>query len=219
MELKGKKVNFLGDSITEGVGTSSPEHIYLNVLAKSAGLAAARNYGIGGTRFARQIVPTSEIFDRDFCKRVEEMDPDADVVVIFGGTNDFGHGDAPIGTPEDSTPASFWGACNYLFKRVIERYPAAAIVVMTPLHRHGENFTDGDAHQKKYHYGNLKTYVDIIKAVAEKYSLPVLDLYGTAGIQPSVRAQQELFMPDGLHPNDAGNAKIAARLESFLKNL
>ena len=32
MELTGKKALFLGDSITEGVGTSAPEHIYLNVL-------------------------------------------------------------------------------------------------------------------------------------------------------------------------------------------
>ncbi len=219
MELKGKKVNFLGDSITEGCGTSSPEHIFLNVLARSAGLAAARNYGIGGTRIARQVVPTNVIFDRDFCMRVEEMDPDADLVVIFGGTNDFGHGDAPIGTPADDTPATFCGACNYLFRRVIERYPTSAIVVMTPLHRHGENFTNGDCHQKQYNYGNLRTYVNIIRQTAEKYSLPVLDLYSKAGIQPSIKAQQDAYMPDGLHPNDFGHEKIAAMLENFLRAL
>ena len=28
MELKNKKINFLGDSITEGVGTSAPDKTY-----------------------------------------------------------------------------------------------------------------------------------------------------------------------------------------------
>lgn len=50
MELKNKKINFLGDSITEGVGTSCRENIYLNVLAREYGLAEARNYGISCTR-------------------------------------------------------------------------------------------------------------------------------------------------------------------------
>ena len=54
MQLKGLKVNFLGDSITEGVGTSAPEHIYLNVLQRSCAFSLVRNYGISGTRIARQ---------------------------------------------------------------------------------------------------------------------------------------------------------------------
>ena len=31
MELKGKKINFLGDSITEGVGATDPEAMYVNI--------------------------------------------------------------------------------------------------------------------------------------------------------------------------------------------
>ena len=101
MELHGKKINFLGDSITQGVGTSAPEHIYHAVLAKEYG-ATARNYGISGTRFARQSANSAvSSFDQNFCDRVEKMDADADIIVVFGGTNDFGHGDAPLGTPAD----------------------------------------------------------------------------------------------------------------------
>lgn len=99
MNLQGKKIIFLGDSITEGAGTSAPAHIYLNVLARGAGLAEARNYGIGGTRIARQTrsLANLEYLDElDFCKRFDKMDDDADIVVVFGGTNDFAHGDAPL---------------------------------------------------------------------------------------------------------------------------
>ena len=39
MELTAKKINFLGDSITEGVGTSSKANIYLNLLKEECQLA------------------------------------------------------------------------------------------------------------------------------------------------------------------------------------
>ena len=52
MELKGKKINFLGDSITQGHGVSSPDKIYHALLKKNAGLAEARNYGKSGTKIA-----------------------------------------------------------------------------------------------------------------------------------------------------------------------
>ena len=114
MELSGKKINFLGDSITEGVGASAPDKVYHQVILRKYGLAAARNYGISGTRYARQITPTlnEPRFDLDFCQRYAGMDDDADIVVVFGGTNDFGHGDAPIGTPDDRTPDTFWGGAH-----------------------------------------------------------------------------------------------------------
>ena len=148
MKLEGKKINFFGDSITEGVGASAKENIYLNVLAKNTKLGIARNYGISGTRIARQTTfrtedPTqSDRFDLDFVYRISEMDPDADVVVVFGGTNDFGHGDAPLGCFTDRTPYTFYGACHLLMQGLIERYPEAAIVFMTPMHRSGEVKSD-----------------------------------------------------------------------------
>ena len=107
MILEGKKINFLGDSITEGVGASSPDKVYHQVMKREYRLAEARNYGVSGTRIARQSVPLEEAWERDFCLRAAEMDRDADAVVVFGGTNDFGHGDAPIGLPSDRTPETF----------------------------------------------------------------------------------------------------------------
>ena len=53
MELKGKKINFLGDSITFGAGVSDPDNRFTVRIGRSAELAASRNYGISGTRIAR----------------------------------------------------------------------------------------------------------------------------------------------------------------------
>ena len=45
------KINFLGDSITEGVGASAPENNYVSLVGKKTGHEVI-NYGISGTRIA-----------------------------------------------------------------------------------------------------------------------------------------------------------------------
>ena len=218
MELKGKKINFLGDSITEGHGTSGPEHTFEEIMRRNEGLDEARNYGIGGTRIARQQKPSlNEIWDLYFESRVDEMDPDADVVVIFGGTNDYGHGDAPIGTPADRTPDTFYGACHSLFRAVIKKYPTSTIAVCTPLHRNNEQSPRGDGYKEPTL--PLIGYVNIIREVAEYYSLPLIDFYKNSNIVTEIEEVRRKFIPDGLHPNDAGHEILAARIAGVLKTL
>lgn len=208
MQLKGKKVNFLGDSITQGVGTSGESARYTDVFAREAELAVMRNYGISATRIANQQKVESDIDELSFCQRFDQMDDDADMVVVFGGTNDYDHGDAPFGTFDDRTPETFCGACHFLMRGLIEKYPDKTIVFMTPLHR-----------EKEFEGRPLKDYVDIIKETAEYYSIPVVDLFAVAGIQPALEVQKKAYCPDGLHPNDAGHKRIAMRLKAYLESL
>lgn len=216
MELKGTKINFLGDSITEGAGTSSHDKMFTMLIEREYG-AICQNYGIGGTRIARQKTPTEEKWDRDFISRVPEMDNDADIVVVFGGTNDFGHGDAPIGTMSDRTPYTFYGALHCLYTALTEKYPDVPVVILTPLHRLNEDSPKGD--NKPAPVGTLKEYVNIIREVAEYYSLPVLDLFKESGLQPKIPVIQQKYVPDGLHPNDDGNAILAHKIARFLETL
>ncbi len=215
MELKGKVINFLGDSITQCCGASCTENGYVNVLAREYGLKKANNYGISGTRIAKQLGPTNNpAHDAGYCDRVQHMDPDADIIVVFGGTNDFGHGNAPLGSFDDRHNETFYGACHVLFRSLIEKYPTKPIVVLTPLHRAEELFND-----RRDRAIPLKRFVEIIKEVAEYYSLPVLDLFACGGMQPNVPIIRETYMPDGLHPNDAGHEKLARQLGNFLLSL
>lgn len=216
MELKGTKINFLGDSITEGAGTSSHDKMFTMLIEREYG-AICQNYGIGGTRIARQKTPTEEKWDRDFISRVPEMDNDADIVVVFGGTNDFGHGDAPLGTMSDRTPYTFYGALHCLYTALTEKYPDVPVVILTPLHRWNEDSPKGD--NKPAPVGTLKEYVNIIREVAEYYSLPVLDLFKESGLQPKIPVIQQKYVPDGLHPNDAGNEILAHKIARFLEML
>lgn len=213
MELKGKKAVFLGDSITEGVGVSTIEKGYVNLVKEKLELSEAYNRGISGTRIAIQKLsgePTS--FDQDFISRVDELPEDVELVVVFGGTNDYGHGNAPFGEMTDRTGHTFCGACHVLFEKIVKKYYNKQIVVMTPIHRIDDVCPEDET---KY----LKKYVDVIKTVAAEFSIPVLDLYATAGIVPAIEESREAYCPDGLHPNDAGNEKIAEKLVKFIKNL
>ncbi len=152
MELEGKIINFLGDSITEGAGVADPANVFPARLARMCRLKEARNYGVGGTRIAHQdeigTHPAGNaVWNQDFCQRALEMDANADAVVVFGGTNDFGHGDRPIGAFADRTPETFYGAVHTLMRTLIERYPGKPLVFLTPLHRLNEDNPRGDGYK------------------------------------------------------------------------
>lgn len=219
MELRNKKINFLGDSITQWGGASCMEKGYVNLLKECAELAEARNYGIAGTRYAIQKEIKYAYEDlNSFAERYDKMGDDADIIVVFGGTNDYGTGDAPLGHFSDRTPNTFYGALHYVYTGLIKKYLGKTIVVMTPLHRVNELRNTGDGN-KEENLAILKEYVDIIREVAEYYSLPVLDLYANSGLQPDVPEISEAYFVDGLHPNDAGHSVLAYQLERFLKSL
>ena len=219
MELKGKKIAFLGDSITEGAGVNDQEQLFWKVIGRETG-AQCYGYGIGGTRIAPQRVVSEEnnIWDRYFASRVDEMIPDADVVVIFGGTNDFGHGDAAMGKLGDCTNDTFYGAYHLLIAKLIERYPAAQLVIMTPLHRESE---DNSLYNEwgVRRVGVLSDYVCAIREVAESYGVPVVDLFKNCGIQPKNPVHKQKYAPDGLHPNDEGHKLVAKCVLSVLNGL
>lgn len=220
MKLQGLTINFLGDSITEGHSVEDiPNNRYDNVLKELCGLKEVRNYGIGGTRIAHQFRPSEGArWDLNFCGRAEKMNPDADVVVVFGGTNDYGHGDAPFGKTTDCDRGTYCGAVRWLMQRLCDMYPEATIVFMTPARRLGDMEPSTSVH-RYYPSLPLKAYVDAIKEIAEDYPVHVLDLYETLGINPNLQEDREAYTAEGLHFNDAGHRKIAERLREFLMEL
>ena len=219
MILKGAVINFLGDSITQGVGASAIENRFTDVLEREFELKKANNYGISGARIARQKVMAGVPSDRDYCMRLWEMDENADAVVVFGGTNDFGHGQAPIGKSDDRTPETFYGACHYLMNGLLERFCGKPVLILTPLHRLDEDNPKGSGSYKPEDVAPLKEYRRILMEVAEIYALPVLDLYAVSGIQPENETCKQRLLPDGLHPSDEGHRLLALKIGNFLKML
>ena len=65
----------------------------------------------------------------------------------------------------------------------------------------------------------MDDYVNAIKEVCAKYSVPVIDLFSLSGMDPSLSEVRTQYMPDGLHPNAAGHAKIATIIANSLKSI
>jgi len=201
MKLEGLTINFLGDSITEGVGTTGPDKLFHHIIKEKCNMNFAYNYGVSGTRIARQTVPTKENtkWDLTFELRAEIMDRSADAVVVFGGTNDYGHGDAPFGTFDSEDIYTFCGAVNSLVNKLKKDFPGKRIIFMTPLHRLNEldpSKPDGKV---------LSDYVDAILKICKKHNVDVIDLFKINPLDPKDSA----LVPDGLHPSDKGHAVMA----------
>ncbi len=205
------KLAFLGDSITDGTGSSAPEFKYVNQVSKMLGCEVI-NYGIGGTRFARQT--TSSLvhrYDIDFNLRTILLDKAADKIFVFGGTNDYGHGDAVFGKMGDYDPFTFHGAVNMLFSTLIGIYGKENVIVMLPLKRFNMNVRVNPVTGLK-----LIDYVKVIKEYVDLYGLKYIDTFNDCFPEPP-DGESEYFA-DGLHPNDNGHRKIAEKICQFIKN-
>lgn len=217
MDLRGKKIVFLGDSITQGAGATKKENVYLEVCAKKLG-AKAVNFGVGGTRIAPQITPSAEAFcDEYFLLRAKKMDKDADLVVVFGGTNDFGHGDAPFGRIGDKDPATFCGAYDALIEYLMATYGKEKLIIVYPLRRRNETATNGDG-SKAEGSKPLAEYHDAEEAITEKCGLRSVDFWNDGDLNPNTPDGNENFA-DGLHPNDIGHRLLGEKLAEAIKRM
>lgn len=221
MNVKGFKVNFLGDSITEGVGVSDQNNRYDNRIAKILEFSANNNYSISGSRLAHQSYPSEKPrYDLCFCGRAYDMDTTADMVVVYGGVNDYIHGDAPFGEIGDTVPSTFCGGVYFLMNYLRETYKDKPIIFMTPARCFLRNLVDDlipSVHAAKRVPGKpLINYVDVIIETAKQFDIKVLDLYRNLGVDPHIPEQFQKYTKDGLHFNDEGHALLAQKLEELI---
>ncbi len=215
MKTTGKHILFLGDSITQGVGASRYENCYVRLVTKDGGFVEGLNFGVGGTRIAPQRQEKNQAWAEDFLARLSRMpDRPMDYVLVFGGTNDYGHGDAPIGRLGDKTTETFYGAFDKLLSSLKAKYAAANLIVLTPIHRKQEHRYVNEMGVRNC--GCLGDYVAAEKEVAKAHGVPVLDLYEESGIYPDDEENNKQYTVDGLHPNDLGHRMLADKILAYL---
>ena len=191
--LRGKKINFMGDSITHGfIGWDNGQEVlldrsYPDIVARELG-CTANNYALAGSTitggtFADKYLPMPD--------RLSDMDTDADVNVVMGGTNDWGH-NAPLGTFGDTTEDTFYGALDVIAKYLIANFPNAINIFCSPLHYVVTNNT----------WFAFEEYVYAIKSVANKYGFVFIDTYHNAPMwRPDNATLRARYSVDGTHPN------------------
>lgn len=214
----GKKMTCVGDSITAGSGTTKT---YWSIIDDTLQPLSMTGMGVGGSC----VSATSDYgtSNSPLIKRYTSI-PDSDLITIYMGTNDYGH-ETPMGTIEDTEDVSFYGALNVIIPGIQQTHPDAQLVWITPTHRYG--FGTSKLLGSKFTYDylpngrgySLGDYVNAIKDVCEKYSVPVIDLFALSGMDPSLSEVRSTYMPDGLHPNAAGHEKIAEIIICALKDI
>lgn len=224
MDMKGKIVNFLGDSITYGYGLEDNEKFRFSTLLENKLGLIANNYGVCGTRIAYQHKPSDRcVHDLFFCGRAYYMDPDADVILVFGGVNDFNHGDAPMGTVNDTEPDTFYGAVDKLINILKSTYPNAKILFATPAHclRMGrvDSIPSNDERKTPESQYPLHVYAEAIIEKCRQHNVKVVDMLNDFEINVTDRKQCEKYTVDGLHFNEDGHIRLAERFEKLFKTI
>ena len=202
------KITYLGDSITEGVKTTKRylEYIEDKLTANNYDVTTV-NLGIGGTR----ITSTTDRPD-GFVNRWQDIPSDSDIIVVFGGTNDYG-GSSPMGEMTDDK-TTFKGALNELITSIQNTYPNADLLVLTPVKRYYRSSTEPWSDENTWKDGDkvandknllLSDYVEAVKEIAGYNGAKVIDLYHNSGFNPRVEANYNRNTTDGLHPNAVGH--------------
>ena len=237
LSLKGKKVGFLGDSITYGIGASANDKRYSSVFCSLAG-CTEKNLGVSSTCLCANT--KNDMGSQRFLTRVTSANlSDLDMLVVFGGTNDFSYdikavgdhfaeetitGNTYIGTKKRVANAdneTFSGALHELILAIRALKPSMPIVFMTPLNRGNYNSTPRPTSAQQNANGNyLSDYVDAIKDICAFYSIPVFVSAEHFPFNWTNDDSQGTIVTagtnDALHPNDKGHATLARLLYRWI---
>ncbi|WP_091232674.1 SGNH/GDSL hydrolase family protein [Microbacterium sp. 3J1] len=139
------------------------------------------------------------------------------LVTIAAGTNDF-RLNVPLGTLGTwaTTPLdrnTFFGAYRTAIDHVLAQNPRARIVLCTPLKRNNAGYTDESTNTAGH---KLRDYAQAVRDIATMYGLPICDWYADSGFSERTLAALTL---DGLHPNDAGNARLGRFMGDYLASI
>jgi len=211
------KIAFLGDSITFGYALENKSDRYSTLVCEAIG-AEEVNLGITGTLIARAGLNRTD--GNSFLDRLPLI-KNADVAVIFGGTNDYFWSDRPICAPDGNTSEEYFKtALTAICRRAAVEFSTVKLLLVTPYPHHGVGNYQGGGHWrdssehdtdvKNYNGHVLQDYVNSILQIGAEFNIPTLNLHDAFGWD-----WREHTL-DGCHPNEEGHRILAERIGLFL---
>jgi lysophospholipase L1-like esterase len=200
---RARSLKTFGDSITQALHIADPADRWPNRLAAALG-AALDNRGLSGTVMQRSPdasgTPRPDN-GRDRYKRDLVAEPRADVIAILYGSNDARYTAAPATLNRDGFARDYR---DVLAGLLAAGYAPDAIVIGSPPRLPDAGFMvgaeDGFAGQSRVEFARYAGTVRSIAAEAGTYYAPVSEGMGE---------DDSLILPDHVHPNPAGHARIA----------
>ena len=226
--FEGKNILCIGDSITEH-GT------WFSSLLQVTGAAKIWNRGAGGTTLASYPGSTDSMCDRADLDPYDgtgtslgfPSDSNVDVVIVWGGTNDFGLAtkNVQFGTEVKNDKMYFLSAVLYLINKLKIKYPTKPIYfcgIMTAQSPEGNQWsrytiTDGAYTERANWTGKTVTdFNEAIKRVSAMAGVHYIDM-DRCGISPVIDTEYSAYFDTlGLHPNTAGGERIGRYIAESL---
>lgn len=149
----------------------------------------------------------------------------ASIITIWGGTNDWSYGGIDLGdwSSEVKSGSTYFGTLRYMVEQISSNYPKARLILITPAQRYTKSYSyDGVMYigapdrpkvvngipqkDEKGQYINqrnntLEDYVNVVIAIGNRYSIPVIDLYHCGGVNEK---NYKTYYKDGIHHNEYG---------------
>lgn len=234
--LDGKKWCVAGDSFTDGGWASGQAPLIPN--GRYAGKKKVYPYIIGNRnnmtiqnifKAGRTLAhPADDSFTNTFADNYQSIDIDADYLTIYLGINDSHHrpdafgndgedttGVIELGTIDDNTTATFYGAWNVILTWMITNRPNLKIGIIV------SNACETD----DYRVASI--------AIAKKYGIPYIDLNGdertpcmirstNAEVASAVRTKRTenwRISSTNAHPNEECQVYESTIIENFLRSL
>ena len=217
--VENPKWIMIGDSIVEKNFTS--EKGFYEYVQEEYECSPA-NYGFSGMGYKETAGDRG-----NYSKIAGTIDlSDADCITIFGSFNDLGKG-YKFGTVNDTTTDTIGGCMDLTIKTLKERAPGVPIGIVTPT-----PWLKGLSHdaEGKIDYNGTTSaeceeYIQLLKDLADKYDLQVLDLNKNSGLNPDdpdnrkKYYETERYKDYGVHPNALGHKLMAPLWKEFIMQL
>ena len=205
----GPRMIVMGDSYTEGTGTSGTLFSWETILGRTLGIWDTWCSGQGGTGYLNSgpsggnKVPFASRYDTDIAPN------NPDIIVFAGGIND---------NPDINsswTPAVLQAAATALYQHALSKNPSAKIYVLGP-------WQPSATHSYPPLLGVRSALMAAAAAVPEVKFLdvqPFFTGYGNTS-SPHGDGNSDIYIgADGTHPNPAGHAYIASQLAPMMSEL
>lgn len=225
--LSGKKLSVMGDSISafkgyipsgnapyytgQNSGVSSYEQMWWQRICDQTGMRRLVINAWSGSKVSgidasiSNFVPMSDI---SRAQGLHTADDDPDIIIVFGGTNDFSKENADIATFEE--------AYHLMINRMQARYKSAKIYCLS-LPIFVRTNTDKTGIEKNDEEKTVFDYNEVIRMVSNQRSCEYIDLNGCGitrqNMYPTYAIDYETIPT---HPNSLGHDVYAKRILSRL---
>lgn len=214
-ESNVRHIVLYGDSITAEYG--APEGSYTHLVQQKFDADTVYRHGYCGHRYSRAVSATHGgpswlgSYVDEVCSHA-----DADLIILFAGTNDYGHS-MPLGEPGDTTTTTSCGGLRYILDYLITHTDAPVMLCMP--------FPNGAVHSLSTLPNEqglvMADYVEAFKVVAASDSyrgrVYVNDTFADCGFSPEGEVVDSLrvYTTDGLHLSTVGYERLTDLQRSY----